>query len=257
MLRPNALKQRLRAGQASTGCWLFMGSPVVTEVLAQLRPDALPEALIVDLEHSPGSLETAIAQLRAGGDRTMLARVDNAGAREIKPLLDAGFEGIFAANVQSAEEVERLVSACHYPPRGVRGLHYTVSRAAAWGADSAAYPAHAAEQTLVVAMIESAAGVAAIAEMAKVPGLDMLFIGPLDLSASIGVPGRYDDPAFLELWHEAERRCLEGGLALGGTILPGHGVRELSARGYGFVTIGADVAFLRRGALDGLREQLA
>ncbi|HEY8587545.1 MAG TPA: aldolase/citrate lyase family protein [Rhodanobacter sp.] len=245
MLRANRLKQRLLQGEVSTGFWLFMASPAATDVLSYMDTDAL----IVDLEHSSGSVETAVQQFRCGRERTMLARVSAAGAREILPLLDAGCEGIFAANVQSTREVERLVAACYYPPAGTRGLHYTVSRASGWGAHAADYADHAVRHTLVVAMIESSEGVEAIPEMAKVPGLDMLFIGPLDLSASIGLAGQYHAPAFLELLHEAERRCLEGGLALGGTVLPGHSVGDLTERGYRFITVGSDVSFLRQGCM--------
>ncbi|WP_064504883.1 HpcH/HpaI aldolase family protein [Frateuria defendens] len=241
------IRQRMRRGQAARGGWLFLGSPAVTEVLA----DTPVDALIIDLEHTCASLDTALMQLRAAGTRgpDVLARVDAAGSPLIKPLLDAGVQGILAPNVESAEQAAQLVAACHYPPLGRRGLHYTVSRAARWGACGEAYAAGAREHTLVVAMIESAAGVAAIPELAQVPGLDMLFIGPLDLSASIGQPGDYGCAAFRELWHEAERRCLEHGLALGGTVLPGHGFDALAARGYAFVTLGSDVGLLRQAAM--------
>lgn len=251
-LRPNRVLANLRAGTLSRGAWLFLGSPDVAEVLSTFDLDAL----IIDLEHTPSGLETATAQLRAASHArsAMLARVDAAASTCIKPLLDAGVEGILAPNVESADQAAALVAACHYPPMGTRGLHYTVSRAAGWGSHADSYPAHAAGNILVIAMIESAAGVAAIPDIATVPGVDMLFFGPLDLSASIGVPGRYDAPEFLELWHEGERRCIEGGLALGGTLLPGHGVEQLAGRGYRFITVGADVGFLRRGVLAQLQE---
>ena len=248
----NRLARRLRAGAVSRGAWLFTPSADVAEILAGFALDAL----ILDLEHTPSSLEAALAQLRAIGAHgpTPLARVDAADSRLIKPLLDAGAQGILAPNVESAEQAAQLVAHCRYPPAGRRGLHYTVSRAAGWGAHAQAYAGQAEANTLVVAMIESARGVAAIPELAQVPGLDMLFFGPLDLSASIGLPGRYDAPEFLELWHEGERRCREAGLALGGTVLPGHGAARLAARGYGLVTLGADVGFLRAGTAHALED---
>lgn len=246
-LRTNRILDNLRHQRLSRGAWLFLGSPDVTEVMAGLDLDAL----VIDLEHTPAGPERALAQLRAaaGSHTAMLARVETVDSPRIKPLLDAGVEGILAPDVRTAEQAESLVAACRYPPRGRRGLHYTVSRAAGWGALAQDYPAHAQANTLVVAMIESAQGVEAIPQIGAVPGIDMLFFGPLDLSASIGLAGRYDAPAFLELWHEGERRCREAGLALGGTVLPGHDARALAARGYGLVTLGADVGFLRQGAL--------
>lgn len=251
MLRANRLKRRLAAGAPSVGCWLFMGSPSTAELLSHLPFDAL----IADLEHRSTGIGTMTDQLRAangGTQPTLLVRVPDARPETVKPVLDSGAEGLLLPCVERAEDLAGLVAAASYPPHGVRGLHYTVSRAAGWGAYAADYPAHAAGETLIVAMIESAAGVQAIPEMAKVTGIDMFFIGPLDLSASIGVAGRWDDPGFLDLWREAERRIVESGVALGGTILPGHGAAALFERGYRFATLGADAGFLRNAALAAL-----
>lgn len=251
MLRPNRLKQRLRAGAPSLGCWLFSGSPAATEILAGCGFDAL----LIDHEHSPGGVETAVAQLRAaaGSPATMLARIDQNAAAPVKRLLDMGVEGVLAANAEQVAEIEVVVQAAYYPPVGRRGAHFTVSRAAGWGADSDAYPQHAASETLVIAMIESAAGVDAIPDMAKVGPVDMFFIGPLDLSASIGRMGDYAHPEFAELLDAAERRILESGAALGGAALPGHDAPGLFARDYLFVTAASDVGLLRTGALSAVQ----
>lgn len=247
MLRPNRLKQRIGARLPSLGCWLFAGSPAATEVLAGCGFDAL----LIDHEHSPGGIETAVAQLRAAalGSATMLARIDQNSAAPVKRLLDMGVEGVLAANAEDVAEVEAVVQAAYYPPIGRRGAHFTVSRAAGWGADTDIYPAHAASETLVIAMIESADGVDAIPEMAKVGRVDMFFIGPLDLSASIGRMGDYAHPEFVELLAAAERRIAESGAALGGAALPGHDAPRLFARDYLFVTAVSDVGLLRSGAL--------
>jgi len=246
MMRPNRLKRLLRDKKPAQGAWLFMGSPANAEALSHLGFDAL----IIDHEHSPGGLETAVHQMRAmqASPTTMLARLSDNNPTAVRHLLDAGIEGLLAANLENADAVDRLVRATRYPPHGIRGAHYTVSRAAGWGAWSDAVAAQGQAETLVIGLIESVAGVAAIPDMARVPGLDMLLIGPLDLSISAGVPGQYDSPAFRDILAEAERRILEAGLALGGTILPGLSADALYARGYGFVTLGADVTFLRRGA---------
>ncbi len=106
--------------------------------------------------------------------------------------------------------------------------------------------------TLFAALPQAArlqlAGIA-IPEIARVPGIDMLFLGPLDLSASIDRLARYDDPAMCELVDEAERRTIEAGLVLGGPTYPGASTAALFERGYRFVTIASDVALLRDGAL--------
>lgn len=251
MLRPNRLKRRLHTRVPSLGCWLFGGSPVATEILAGCGFDAL----LIDHEHSPGGIETAVEQLRAAasGSATILARIDQNAAAPVKRLLDMGVEGVLAANAEQVAEIEAVVQAAYYPPVGRRGAHYTVSRAAGWGADTDAYPAHAASETLLVAMIESAAGVDAIPAMAKVGQVDMFFIGPLDLSASIGRMGEYAHPEFVELLDAAERRVVESGVALGGAALPGHDAPRLFARDYLFVTAASDVSLLRAGAVSAVQ----
>lgn len=247
MLRPNRLKQRLQARTPSLGCWLFSGSPAATEILGGCGFDAL----LIDHEHSPGGIETAVDQLRAAArsSATILVRLAQNSASAVKPMLDMGAEGVLAANVEQVAEIDEVVRAAYYPPVGRRGAHFTVSRAAGWGADTDSYPQHAATETLVIAMIESATGVDAIAEMAKVGHIDMFFIGPLDLSASIGRMGDYADPEFLELLDAAERRILECGIALGGAAMSGHDARQLFARDYQFVTAASDVGLLRTAAL--------
>lgn len=241
--RRNRLKQRIRTGERSLGCWLFMGNATAAEILSHCGYDAL----LIDHEHSPGGLETATDQLRAiaPSTTTTLIRLADNIAAPVKQALDAGVEGIVAANVEDAGTLERLVEAALYPPLGRRGAHFTVSRAARFGLDADAYAERAADELLVVAMIESAAGVAAIPELARVAHVDMFFIGPLDLSASIGRMGRYADPAFAELLDEAERRTREAGIALGGATIPGHDAAALFDRGYHFVTAASDVGLLR------------
>jgi 4-hydroxy-2-oxoheptanedioate aldolase len=252
MLKRNHLKQRLRGGQPSLGCWMFSGSPVATEILVHCGFDAL----LIDHEHSPGGIETAVEQLRAAdaGQATILARLSENRAAQVKRLLDIGVEGVIAANVEQVAAIEEVVAAAYYPPIGRRGAHYTVSRAAGWGADADHYPQHAAAETLVIAMIESIEGVDAITDLAKVGHVDMFFIGPLDLSASIGVMGEFGDPAFVELLDAAERRIAESGVALGGAAMPGHNARQLFARGYRFVTASSDVGLLRAAALSFVHE---
>jgi len=252
MLRPNPLRQAIAARRQAIGAWLFMASAANAELLADVPFDAL----IIDQEHGPGGLESVVAQLRAAGSvgssPALLARAPDCSMTAIKPLLDAGAEGIFAPTVESVEQVAALAEAMHYPPRGRRGLHYTVSRAAGWGRHVNEYADHAERELLTVAMIESAAGVAALPQMAAHGGIDMFFIGPLDLSASIGHAGDYAHPQFRELLAEAEQRVLESGAALGGAIIPGHDANSLFSRGYSFVTMGADAGFLRSAALQAL-----
>lgn len=244
---PSRLLAGLEAGHSCTGAWLFLGSPEAAEVLGLAGFDAL----VIDHEHSPGGLETAVHQMRAiraTGNSTILTRLGGNDPAAIKRLLDCGAEGLMLPNVESADEARSFVAACRYPPKGRRGAHFTVSRAAGWGFRSDDY-LRDAERLFLAAMIESASGVAAIPEIARVEGLGMLFLGPLDLTGSIGRMGRWDDPEVRSLLRSAEAAVVASGLPLGGALIPGESAAECFARGYRLVTVGSDVGMLRQGAL--------
>jgi len=244
---PSRLLAGLEAGHSCTGAWLFLGSPDAAEVLGLAGFDAL----VIDHEHSPGGVETAVHQMRAiraVGDATILARLGSNDPAAIKRLLDCGAEGLMLPNVESAEEARSFVAACRYPPKGRRGAHFTVSRATGWGLRSDDYLRDEA-RLFLAAMIESVAGVKAIPEIARVEGLSMLFLGPLDLSGSAGKMGQWSDPEVLGLLRKAESATLASCMRLGGATIPGESAAECFARGYSFVTVGSDVGMLRQGAI--------
>lgn len=241
------LVDRLGQGRTAVGAWLFMGSPDAAEVLGHCGFDAL----IIDHEHSPGGIETAVHQMRAiraAGDATILVRVPGLDADRIKLALDCGAEGLLLPNVASAAEARAFVGACRYPTRGTRGAHFTVSRAARWGFAADDYYRHAESRLLLIAMIESVEGVKAIPDLARVEGLSMLFLGPLDLTGSAGKMGQWHDPEMAALLREAEAAVVSSGLALGGALVPGDSAEGCFARGYRFATVGSDVGMLRQGA---------
>ncbi|HEY1230701.1 MAG TPA: aldolase/citrate lyase family protein [Ramlibacter sp.] len=251
MFRPNRLLARLRAGHACTGAWLFLGSPNVTELLGGVGFDAL----IIDHEHTPGGIETAVEQIRAvrcAGDSTVLARVGGNDRAAIKLLLDAGVEGLLLPDVRSVDEARQFVAACRYPPAGNRGAHFTVSRAAHWGRDGERYLRDIDRELLLAAMVESATAVGCIDALGAVDGLDMLFLGPLDLSASVDRMARYDDPVVAALLRQAETGIPAAACLLGGALVPGDSAGAAFERGYRFVTVGSDVGMLRSGALASL-----
>lgn len=241
------LHDKLAAGLPATGAWLFLGSPDASEALAVAGFDAL----IIDHEHSPGDLDTAVHQMRAiraVSDATILVRLGGLDADRIKRILDCGAEGLLLPTVESAEAARQFVAASRYPPRGRRGAHYTVSRAARWGAAGDDYYRNNESKLILAAMIESAEGVRAIPQMAAVDGLSMFFMGPLDLTGSIGRMGEWKHPESIALMEEAERAVAASGIALAGALVPGDSARDAFRRGYRFVTVGSDVTMLRQGA---------
>jgi 4-hydroxy-2-oxoheptanedioate aldolase len=235
------------------GAWLFSGSIAAGEILGGQGFDALA----IDQEHSPHGLESTIAQMRAiaaAGPATILVRVPDVEIRTIKLALDSGAEGIVVPCVESADEARAIVAACHYPPSGRRGAHYTVSRAADWGRSSSEYLRKYAAELLIIAMIESERGLRAAPDIAGVDGIDMLFLGSLDLSASFGCIGDFADPRVVAAVDKVAGACAGCGKWAGSTAFPGFTAPQLFARGYGFVTTGSDVTFLRAGAAASLRE---
>jgi 4-hydroxy-2-oxoheptanedioate aldolase len=237
----------LREGRQCRGAWLFLGSPNAAEVLAQFAFDAL----IIDHEHSPGSIETAVHQMRAiraAGDATILVRLAGLDDRAVKLVLDCGAEGLMLPTVHGAAEAREFVAACRYPPGGRRGAHFTVSRAASWGTRALEHYRDAGANLLLVAMIESVTGLEAIPEIARVDGIGMIFVGPLDLSGSAGRMGEWDHPEVAALLRRAERAALATGVPVGTALIPGELAGDCFARGIRFVTSGSDVGMLRHGA---------
>lgn len=253
MFRRNRMKGALLAGSRCTGAWLFSGSPAAGEILGLQGFDAL----IIDQEHTPHGPETTVAQMRAiaaAGPATILVRVPDRETRTIKLALDSGAEGIVVPTVESAEEARAIVAACRYPPDGKRGAHHTVGRAADWGRRPAEYLRAYSAELLIIAMIESERGLHAAADIAGVEGIDMLFLGPLDLSASFGCMGDFADGRITGAADSLARACTRHGKWSGSTVFPGYSAHRLFALGHGFVTTGSDVTFLQAGAAASLRE---
>lgn len=252
MLRENNFRKRLLAGERGFGCWLHMLSPIAAEVLALAGYDAL----IIDHEH--GSVDLAgsigIMQAMSATACSPIVRAPSNDPVALKRILDTGPEGVIVPNVNSAEEARAAVEACRYPPEGQRGAAYGLIRASDYGIAVDDYVAGHRENLLIVCQIETAAAVEAIAEIAAVEGVDMLFVGPNDLSGSIGKLGEFDDPDVVALREKAEDRIKSTGKLLGGLALPNLRIADMARRGYDFVTAASDVTLLRDAALAQLRQ---
>lgn len=246
MFRSNRLLGELRSGRSCTAVWLFSGSPAMAEIVGGMGFSAV----IIDREHSPGDLDATIGQIRAvraAGPTTVLVRPARGDAAEIKLLLDIGAEGLLVPDVRTAEQAREVVAACVYPPEGTRGAHYTVSRAAGWGAESAEYLERYRAELLIGVMIESTEGARNTADIAAVRGVDLVFLGPLDLSASAGRIGQWDDREYTALHRAVEDSVLSSTALLGGALIPTQTPDDWFARGHRLVTVGSDVSMLRAG----------
>ena len=239
------LRQRLAEGEKLVGAVMLMSSPEVAEVLS-LSGLAL---VMIDHEHGAGTLQDFIAQSRAmkGSEMAVMIRIPSGDWRYAARLLDNGARAIMCPSVDRADDARAFVAACRYPPRGSRGAGAGL-RGAAFGTDMAYYTPEGEAETLLVAQIESARAVENVDAICAVDGIDMLLIGPRDLSASIGKLNRFDDPQLLVLLAHAEARILASGKYLASTLHQGKTCAEMFAAGYSVVLAGKDVDFLLGGA---------
>jgi 4-hydroxy-2-oxoheptanedioate aldolase len=215
--------------------------------MAEILGYAGMDFLLLDHEHGQGSIDDAIGQLRAikGSDCVGVLRVPSNDHIYIKRALDAGVGGIMVPNVNNADEARRAVDACRYAPTGVRGA-FGGMRAMKYGFDPGYYDT-SFEDLLVVVQVESAKAIDTIPEIAAVEGVDVIFIGPRDLSATLGKLNQFDDPLVRGHIDRAAAAIQASGKLLGSTAASGKAAKEMAARGYRFIIPGSDVTLLGLG----------
>lgn len=240
-------KDRLRAGRPADGCFLEMFSPIAAEIMGRAGYDSV----LIDLEHGPGGVLDAIALIHAvaAGGCAPLLRVEANDPVAIKRALDIGLAGLMVPAIGSRAEAEAAVAACRYAPRGARGMAAPIVRATGYGAAWQDYVAGGDDALLLMGQIETPAGVENAAEIASVEGIDMLFVGPFDLSASLGHLGEPDHPEVGAAIARVERAAKEAGKLLGAIPTPGRSAAALFAAGYDLVLGGAEVTLLREAAV--------
>jgi 2-keto-3-deoxy-L-rhamnonate aldolase RhmA len=237
------LKARLAAGEALLGTLLTLGSTEVAELLAGAGFDWI----FLDAEHGALDPRDVLLLLQAMAGRTpALVRVPALDEAWIKRVLDAGAEGIIVPQVGTAAEAERAVGFAHYPPRGRRGLG--TARANRYGLAVADYLAEVSSRTIVVVQAESVEAVRNIEGIAAVPGLDAVFVGPYDLSASLGRPGEVDHPEVRSAIAVVAEACRVAGIRTGIFAMSPEGLGPHLRHGFSLLAAGVDTAILGEGA---------
>ncbi len=195
-MRPNPVKERLRAGGHAFGTLVF---EFFTPGMARIMDAAGAEFALFDTEHSGAGIETVKQQMAfsAGTGCTPMIRVPDHAYHHIAGALDAGAMGIMAPMIESAEQAAHLVACTRYPPQGRRGAAFGVAHDDYRGGPVAEKISAANARTLVIAMVETAPGVAAVEDIAATPGVDVLWLGHFDLTNSMGIPGEFDHPDYL------------------------------------------------------------
>jgi len=246
MYQKISVKQRFESGESLHGCWIEAFSPVATEIMAQSGYDVA----MVDLEHGPGGFMDAVQQFQviAAHPCAPLIRVPSANLSDIKKAMDIGPAGLMVPNISTADEAREVVAACRYGPGGARGAAPTLIRASAYGRDLDAYLDKVDDEFLLIGQIESRQGVENIDEIAAVDGLDMLFIGPADLSASLGALGDFAGPRFVDAFERVQRAVLDAGKWLGCIPFHDRDAGRLYRDGHRLVLSGVDTVLLRAAA---------
>lgn len=188
-------KEKLQCNEATLGTWIMLGHPAIAEIFSKSGLDWV----VVDLEHTTTSESQAGELLRVidlCGVFPMVRLTSN-NPDQIKRMMDAGARGIVVPNVRNTDEARLAVSATRYGPLGIRGVG--LGKAQAYGPGFQKYLGWQKEGPVVIVQIEDIAAVDQIESILAVDGVDGYFVGPYDLSCSMGIPGEFENPAFQEI----------------------------------------------------------
>ena len=252
-----SLRERVLAGETVAGILLTSGSPTFAELCARIGFDWV----MADLEHGTGTEADLLGQLQAiqGQGVTALVRVESATRIRIGRALDLGADGVMVPRLESLAKAERVVSWLRYPPAGERGIALS-TRGAGMGATPHAGVPAINDRVLGIVQIENPGALEAAAAMAALGGIDVLFIGPTDLSHALGVPGDLDHQRYRDAVRTVSRACEGQGTAAGVLVWSVDDVPRYLDEGFRFFALSADGSLLRaaaRRALDSFRESVA
>ncbi len=243
-MRPNALKALWQQGGAALNGWLQIPSAFTAEIMAHQGFDSIT----IDMQHGLMGYETAVSMLQAISttDVTPVVRVPWNEPGAIMRMCDAGAYAIICPMVNSRAEAESFVAACRFPPKGIRS--YGPVRARLYGGND--YVENADDLVATIAMIETAEALAAVEEIAATPGLDALYIGPADLSISMGGEDRadYTEPRLIEALNTVLASAQRHGVAVGLHCATPEYARKAVGMGFQFVTPNADATYLENAA---------
>jgi len=238
------MKARLAAGETLFGTFLTLGSPFAAESLGLLGWDWL----LVDLEHGGGDESQLVGQLMGCSSAGVhaLVRVESDVRGRTARALDLGVEGVMCPQVNSVEQAEAWASVLHYGPPGTRGIAF-FHRGARYGTDPQPIET-ARERVCGIAQIESPEAVEAVEEIAAIDGIDVLFVGPSDLSYSMGIFRQFDDPQFRDAIARVNEAARAAGKATGLFVTSPDQVPAALADGFRMIALGSEAGLMMTAA---------
>lgn len=240
----NNLKSRLIAGESAVGLWQALANSYTAEICAGAGFDWL----MFDCEHAPNTIPLLLAQLQAVAPYpvTAAARLPIGDPVLVKQYLDIGVQNLLIPMVDGPDAAAAMVAATRYPPRGVRGVASSLSRASKFGVDTD-YLAKAEQDICLFVQIESRVALDNVERIVEVEGVDGAFVGPSDLAASLGHLG---NPAHPEVQNAIDRALdviLDAGKIPGTFAMNPEDCRKRMAEGFRFVSVGSDIGVLVNG----------
>lgn len=240
------IRKDLNSGLVSLGSWIQIPNSSVSEIMGSAGYDWVA----IDLEHGAISVNQLPDLFRSLelGDTLPLVRLSSGDSQNCKLALDAGAGGVIVPMVESARELELIRDSCNWPPSGKRGVGF--SRANLFGKNFKAY-SEEAQSPILVAMIETLSALDNLEEILQVRGLDAIFIGPYDLSASLGLTAQFNNQSFIDVINKILSLSLSKNIPCGIHVVE-PSTRELKLRineGYKFIAYSIDSVFLNSSAL--------
>jgi 2-keto-3-deoxy-L-rhamnonate aldolase RhmA len=250
-----SLRDALRDTRPLIGTLVTTASPEVAEVLAL----AGFGWLFIDLEHGSLSIQDAQRAIQAVAGRCFtVVRIPEATAENIKRVLDTGCDGMIAPHVNTADEARRVVALAKYPPVGERSVG--LGRAQGYGLNFAEYIATANDRIAIIVQAEHRDAVANIDEIVRVQGIDAIFVGPYDLSGSMGILGQVSDTRLVEAVEKVRTACAAAKMPFGMFFASAESASPAIQQGARLVAVGTDLAHLASSArktLETLRQRPA
>lgn len=227
------------------GCWINTGSAVAAEIVGHSGFDWV----LIDLEHGAGNEAQLLPQLQAIGQdgAVPFVRVESHEAARVKRVLDMGAHGIMFPQIRDAGEARQAVQYMHYPPKGIRGVAKMV-RATQYAKNFDDYYRFTGDGLLGIIQIETMTCLEHLDEIAGIDGVDVLFVGPADLSMALGVFGQWDHPDFVAAVRATGEAARNAGKAAGVLFFDIDQYDFYYSHGYRFLASGSDMLFISRGA---------
>jgi 2-keto-3-deoxy-L-rhamnonate aldolase RhmA len=238
------IHDRVLSGERLFGTWCNLASSITVEMAGLAGFDWV----LIDLEHGVGDQESLVSQVQAAAATSAapIVRIAWNDLVRFKRVLDLGVSGVMVPYVQTADEARAAVRAMRYPPEGVRGVA-SLTRSTGFGPGFDEYFKRANRELVTIVQIETPASLEHVNEIAAVDGVDVLFIGPLDLSTAMGIQGQYDNPRFLDAVDAVTAAARDNGKASGTLILAPETLQPMIDRGMTFVAMGSDGGLVAAG----------